>query len=47
MQIKKTQNKLNKRSIWKIKKQNKTQNIKYENNETKNVAFKNTHGLAH
>ena len=44
---KKTQNKLNKRKICKIKRQNKTKNIKYANNQTKNVEFKNTHALAH
>ena len=29
------------------KKQNKTQNIKYANKQTKNIEFKNTHALAH
>ena len=30
-----------------MKKQNKTQNIKYANNQTKNVELKNSHALAH
>ena len=33
--------------MCKIKKQNKTQNIEYENNQTKNMEFKNNPALAH